>query len=51
MGREKKNNRLEIRLSESILSKLQDLCDAEDRTMTAQIEEMIKNEWKNLKNP
>lgn len=48
---EKKNKSIKIRLTDSILSKLQDLCNAEDRTMTAQIEEMIKKEWKNLKNP
>ena len=48
---EKKNSRIEIRLTESMLSKLKTLCSAEGRTMTAQIEEMIKNEWKNLKNP
>ena len=48
---EKKNNRIEIRLSDSIMAKLKALCIAEGRTMTAQIEEMIKNEWKNLKNP
>ena len=51
MGIEKKNNRIEIRLSDSIMAKLKALCSAEGRTMTAQIEEMIKNEWKNLKNP
>lgn len=51
MGIEKKNNRIEIRLSDSIMEKLKGLCSAEGRTMTAQIEEMIKNEWKNLKNP
>lgn len=50
MEREKKNNVIKIRLTDSILSKLKALCNAEDRTMTAQIEEMIKNEWKNLKN-
>lgn len=48
---EKKNSRIEIRLSDSIMAKLKELCTAEGRTMTAQIEEMIKNEWKNLKNP
>ena len=48
---EKKNSRIEIRLSNSIMEKLKALCSAEGRTMTAQIEEMIKNEWKNLKNP
>ena len=48
---EKKNSRIEIRLSDSIMGKLKALCTAEGRTMTAQIEEMIKNEWKNLKNP
>lgn len=47
---EKKNSRIEIRLSDSIMAKLKELCTAEGRTMTAQIEEMIKNEWKNLKN-
>lgn len=46
---EKKNNRVDIRLSDSIMAKLKALCNAEGRTMTAQIEEMIKNEWKNLK--
>lgn len=46
---EKKNSRIEIRLSDSIMAKLKALCSAEGRTMTAQIEEMIKNEWKNLK--
>lgn len=51
MGMEKKNSRIEIRLTESMLSKLKTLCKKEGRTMTAQIEEMIKNEWKNLKNP
>ena len=50
MGMEKKNSRIEIRLSDSIMAKLKALCSAEGRTMTAQIEEMIKNEWKNLKN-
>ena len=49
MGVEKKNSRIEIRLSDSIMAKLKALCSAEGRTMTAQIEEMIKNEWKNLK--
>ena len=48
---EKKNSRIEIRLTDSIMAKLKALCSAEGRTMTAQIEEMIKNEWKNLKNP
>ena len=47
MGMEKKNNRVDIRLSDSMMS----LCSCEGRTITAQIEEMIKNEWKNLKNP
>lgn len=51
MEKEKKNNRVGIRLSDSIMAKLKALCSAEGRTMTAQIEEMIKNEWKNLKNP
>ena len=51
MGIEKKNNRIDIRLSDSVMAKLKALCSAEGRTMTAQIEEMIKNEWKNLKNP
>ena len=51
MGMEKKNNRIDIRLSDSVMAKLKALCNAEGRTMTAQIEEMIKNEWKNLKNP
>lgn len=51
MGIEKKNNRVDIRLSDSIMAKLKTLCKKEGRTMTAQIEEMIKNEWKNLKNP
>ena len=50
MGIEKKNSRIEIRLSDSIMAKLKALCSAEGSTMTAQIEEMIKNEWKNLKN-
>ena len=48
---EKKNSRIEIRLSDSIMAKLKALYSAEGRTMTAPIEEMIKNEWKNLKNP
>lgn len=51
MGIEKKNNRVDIRLSDSIMAKLKTLCSAEERTMTAEIEELIKNEWKNLKNP
>ena len=50
MGIEKKNNRIDIRLSDSVMAKLKALRSAEGRTMTAQIEEMIKNEWKNLKN-
>ena len=50
MGIEKKNNRIDIRLSDSVMAKLKALCSAEARTITAQIEEMIKNEWKNLKN-
>lgn len=45
---EKKNNRIDICLSDSIMKKLKALCSAEGRTMTAQIEEMIKNEWKKL---
>lgn len=50
---EKKNNRIEIRLTDSMLSKLKFLSKQEGRTMTTQIEEMIKNEWKwkNFKNP
>ncbi len=48
-GKEK-DGVIEIRLSDSIMAKLKALCSAEGRTMTAQIEEMIKNEWKNLKN-
>ena len=48
---EKKNSRIEIRLSDSIMAKLKALGSAEGRTMTAQIEEVIKNEGKNLKNP
>lgn len=51
MGIEKKNNRVDIRLSDSVMAKLKTLCNAEGRTMTAEIEELIKNEWKNLKNP
>ena len=51
MGIEKKNNRVDIRLGDSIMGKLKALCSAEGRTMTAQIEELIKNERKNLKNP
>ena len=51
IGIEKKNNRVGIRLSDSIMAKLKALCSAEGRTITAQIEELIKNEWKNLKNP
>ena len=51
MGIEKKNNRVGIRLSDSIMAKLKALCSAEGRIMTAQIEELIKNEWENLKNP
>ena len=51
MGMEKKNSRIEIRLTESMLSKLKTLCKKEGRSMMAQIEEMTKNEWKNLKNP
>ena len=39
---EKKNSRIEIRLSDSIMEKLKELCSAEVRIMTAQIEEMIK---------
>lgn len=46
-----KNNVIKLRLTDSMLSKLKELCRSEDRTMTAQIEELIKNEWKNLKNP
>ena len=46
----KKDSRIEIRLRDSLMAKLKALCSAEGRTMTAQIEEMIKNEWKNLKN-
>lgn len=43
MGR--KNNRLNIRVSESFLQKLEDLCKENDRSKTAQIEELVKNEW------
>ena len=45
----KKNKRIESRSSDTGMAKLKALCSAEGRTMTAQIEEMIKNEWKNLK--
>lgn len=51
MGIEKKNNRVDIRLSDSIMLKLKELCKEEGRSITSQIEEMIKKEWKNLKNP
>lgn len=40
-----KNRRLTIRISENFLQKLEDLCKENDRSKTAQIEELVKNEW------